>query len=148
MSRLLVGMKCVKREIVQLAHPKSVGIIRIGGKKVSSDVLRTIYIYFMAYVGILIGSVVLVSLDNFDFETNVQCSTYYTWKCRTGYGAGRTDGEFCRVLTALKINIYALTCWRDVWRYSRSWYCLQHRRGAENSRITGGFFSCRLIFYI
>ena len=68
-SRLLVGMKCVKRESVQLAHPKSVGIIRIGGKKVSSDVLRTIYIYFIAYVGILIGSVVLVSLDNFDFET-------------------------------------------------------------------------------
>lgn len=68
-SRLLVGMKCVKREIVQMAHPKSVGIIRIGGKKVSSDVLRTIYIYFIAYVGILIGSVVLVSLDNFDFET-------------------------------------------------------------------------------
>lgn len=68
-SRLLVGIKCVKREIVQLAHPKSVGIISIGGKKVSSDVLRTIYIYFIAYVGILIGSVVLVSLDNFDFET-------------------------------------------------------------------------------
>lgn len=68
-SRLLVGMKCLKREIVQLAHPKSVGIIRIGGKKVSSDVLRTIYIYFIAYVGILIGSVLLVSLDNFDFET-------------------------------------------------------------------------------
>lgn len=68
-SRLLVGIKCVKREIVQLAHPKSVGIIRVGGKKVSSDVLRTIYIYFIAYVGILIGSVVLVSLDNFDFET-------------------------------------------------------------------------------
>ena len=45
------------------------GIILIGGKKVSSDVLRTIYIYFIAYVGILIGSVVLVSLDNFDFET-------------------------------------------------------------------------------
>ena len=62
-------IKHVKREIVQLAHPKSVGIIRIGGKKVSSDVLRTIYIYFIAYVGILIGSVVLVSLDNFDFET-------------------------------------------------------------------------------
>lgn len=68
-SRLLVGMKCVKREITQLVHPKSVGIIRIGGKKVSSDVLRTIYIYFIAYIGILISSIILVSLDNFDFET-------------------------------------------------------------------------------
>ena len=68
-SRLLVGMKCVKREITQLVHPKSVGIIRVGGKKVSSDVLRTIYIYFIAYIGILISSIILVSLDNFDFET-------------------------------------------------------------------------------
>ena len=68
-SRLLVGIKCVKREIVQLAHPKSVGIIQIGGKKVSSDVLRTFYIYFIAYIGILISSILLVSLDNFDFET-------------------------------------------------------------------------------
>ena len=68
-SRLLVGIKCIKREIVQLAHPKSVGIIRIGGKTVGSDILRTIYIYFIAYVGILIVSVMLVSLDNFDFET-------------------------------------------------------------------------------
>ena len=68
-SRLLVGMKCVKREITQLVHPKSVGIIRVGGKKVSSDGLRTIYLYFIAYIGILISSIILVSLDNFDFET-------------------------------------------------------------------------------
>lgn len=104
-SRLLVGIKCVKREIVQLAHPKSVGIIRIGGKKVSSDVLRTIYIYFIAYVGILIGSVVLVSLDNFDFETTFSAVLTTLGNVGPGYGAGRTDGEFCRVLTALKINI-------------------------------------------
>lgn len=29
----------------------------------------TIYIYFIAYIGILISSILLVSLDNFDFET-------------------------------------------------------------------------------
>ena len=88
-SRLLVGIKCVKREIVQLAHPKSVGIIRIGGKKVSSDVLRTIYIYFIAYVGILIGSVVLVSLDNFDFETTFSAVLTTLGNVGHGYGAGR-----------------------------------------------------------
>ena len=104
-SRLLVGMKCVKREIVQLAHPKSVGIIRIGGKKVSSDVLRTIYIYFIAYVGILIGSVVLVSLDNFDFETTF--SAVLTTLGNVGPGMAQVGpmGNFCRVFTAFKINI-------------------------------------------
>ena len=104
-SRLLVGMKCVKREIVQLAHPKSVGIIRVGGKKVSSDVLRTIYIYFIAYVGILIGSVVLVSLDNFDFETTF--SAVLTTLGNVGPGMAQVGpmGNFCRVLTVFKINI-------------------------------------------
>ncbi len=93
-SRLLVGIKCVKREIVQLAHPKSVGIIRIGGKKVSSDVLRTIYIYFIAYVGILIGSVVLVSLDNFDFETTFSAVLTTLGNVGPGMAQGGPMGNF------------------------------------------------------
>ncbi len=102
-SRLLVGMKCVKREIVQLAHPKSVGIIRIGGKKVSSDVLRTIYIYFIAYVGILIGSVVLVSLDNFDFETTF--SAVLTTLGNVGPGMAKVGpmGNFAEFSTLSKL---------------------------------------------
>ena len=102
-SRLLVGIKCVKREIVQLAHPKSVGIIRIGGKKVSSDVLRTIYIYFIAYVGILIGSVVLVSLDNFDFETTF--SAVLTTLGNVGPGMAKVGpmGNFAEFSTLSKL---------------------------------------------
>ena len=102
-SRLLVGIKCVKREIVQLAHPKSVGIIRIGGKKVSSDVLRTIYIYFIAYVGILIGSVVLISLDNFDFETTF--SAVLTTLGNVGPGMAQVGpmGNFAEFLPLSKL---------------------------------------------
>ena len=52
-----------------MIHPKAVSIIRMNGKKVDTDVLTNLYIYLMAYIGIVAGSVLLVSIDNMDFGT-------------------------------------------------------------------------------
>ena len=42
-SRLIMAVKGIKREVMQLLHPKSVNIIRVNGKKVSGDVVRAVY---------------------------------------------------------------------------------------------------------
>lgn len=68
-SRFLMVLKCIKREIKQMVHPKSISIIRVNDKKVGTDVLRSLYVYLMAYAGIVVGSVLLVSIDNLDFGT-------------------------------------------------------------------------------
>lgn len=68
-SRFLMLLKCVKREVKQMAHPKSVSIIRVNGRKVEADVLKNLNIYFMAYAGIIGLSILIVSLDNRDFGT-------------------------------------------------------------------------------
>lgn len=68
-SRLLAALKSVKREIKQLIHPKSINIIRINGKKMSPDILRGIYVYLLAYAGIALVSLLVVSVDNMDFGT-------------------------------------------------------------------------------
>lgn len=68
-SRLIMAVKSIKREIQQMVHPKSVNIIRVNGKKVSSDVIRTVYIYLIAYALIFMLSVMIVAVDNFDFTT-------------------------------------------------------------------------------
>lgn len=68
-SRFLMVLKSIKREIKQMVHPKSVSIIRVNGKKIGTDILRSLYIYLLAYAGIFVGSVLIVSLDNFDFGT-------------------------------------------------------------------------------
>ena len=52
-----------------MVHPKSVNIIRVNGKKVSSDVLRTVYVFLIAYALIFMLSVMIVAVDNFDFTT-------------------------------------------------------------------------------
>lgn len=68
-ARFLMMLKCIKREIVQMVHPKAIRIIRMNGKKMDQDILRVLNIYLMAYVLTLVGSVLLVSVDNMDFGT-------------------------------------------------------------------------------
>lgn len=70
-SRFLIVLKSIKREIKQMVHPKSVSIIRINGKKIGADTLRGVYIYLLSYIAIMVGSILLVALDNFDFGSTV-----------------------------------------------------------------------------
>lgn len=68
-SRLLIVLKVIKREIKQMAHPKAVSIIRVNGKKMNPDIVRKVSVYLMAYAAIAFGSMLVVSLDNMDFAT-------------------------------------------------------------------------------
>lgn len=68
-SRVLILLKSVKQEVKRMLHPKAVTIVRVNGKKVSNDTMRTVYIYFICYIFIFMGSVLLVSINNFDFAT-------------------------------------------------------------------------------
>lgn len=68
-SRFLILLKSIKREIQRIMHPKSVGVVKINGKRVSKETVDGVYIYFICYVVVLIISVLLVSLDNKDFST-------------------------------------------------------------------------------
>ena len=70
-SRLLMVFKCIKREVMHMAHPKSVNVIRVNNKKVGSDVLRSLYVYLMAYGVLMVGSILIVSIDNKDFATTI-----------------------------------------------------------------------------
>lgn len=68
-SRFMIVIKSIKREIKQMLHPKSVNLIKVNGRKIGPDVLRVVYIYLLAYMGIVVGSILLVSIDNLDFGT-------------------------------------------------------------------------------
>ena len=68
-SRILILLKSVKREMKRLLHPKSVNIVMMNEKKVKDETLQGVYVYFIAYIAIFMVSVLLVSLNNFDFTT-------------------------------------------------------------------------------
>lgn len=68
-SRILILLKSVKREMKRLLHPQSVNLVKINHKKVSEGTMQGVYMYFIAYIGVFILSVLIVSLNNFDFTT-------------------------------------------------------------------------------
>ena len=68
-SRVLILLKSIKRDLKQIVHPKSINIVKVNGKKVGEETVNDAFIYLIAYVGIVIISVLSVSLNNFDFAT-------------------------------------------------------------------------------
>ena len=68
-SRVIMIVKSIKKEVNQMIHPKSVNIVRVSGKKMSNDVLHNVYIFMLSYISIVVVSVLIVSLDNFDFTS-------------------------------------------------------------------------------
>lgn len=70
-SRILIALKSVKREMKRLLRPKSVNVVKVNGKKIKEETMQGVYVYFIAYVTIFILSVLLVSLNDFDFATTL-----------------------------------------------------------------------------
>ncbi len=70
-SRLLITVKAIRRELYSLVHPRAVKKVRMDGAPIESAVLRSIFIYLTAYFAIFGGSVLIISLNGFDFETNM-----------------------------------------------------------------------------
>ncbi len=70
-ARVLLLLKGLRRNIRQLLNPKKVLVVRTAGRPVSETVLENTNAYLAAYVTILIGSILLISLDGFGTETNV-----------------------------------------------------------------------------
>ncbi len=69
-SRLLILLKSFRKEIRKLLHPRSVTPIKLEGKPIDSTVSHGAMSYFMMYILIMMMSVLLISVDNFDFTTN------------------------------------------------------------------------------
>lgn len=63
-------IKAGKERTGSLFHPQSVKIIKLEGKKLEHDIIRSVNAYFIAYALVFAVSLLLVSLDNFDFTTN------------------------------------------------------------------------------
>lgn len=69
-SRILILAKSIFREIKIAAHPRITKKITMNGRPLDHETTRNVSVYMCAYVAILIVSVLIISLDNFDFTTN------------------------------------------------------------------------------
>lgn len=69
-SRLLVMLKTVKKQLAFYIHPRSIKKIKIDGRQVEHEVVRSINVFLITYIMIFGFSVLLLGFDNYDFTTN------------------------------------------------------------------------------
>lgn len=69
-SRFLIMLKTVKKELQQLLHPRSIKKIKIDGKAVEHEVVRSTNVFLIVYILIFSFSILLIAFDNLDMTTN------------------------------------------------------------------------------
>ena len=69
-SRILILFKSTIREIKHILRPRSVNVIRLDGEVLPDETVRAAGSYFIIYIMLLFGTITLISIDGFSFETN------------------------------------------------------------------------------
>ena len=69
-SRVVMAFKNIKNEIASFVHPKSIHTLRMEGKIVKNDVVRSVNTYLVLYFLVFAVSVLLISIENFSLETS------------------------------------------------------------------------------
>ncbi|MBQ8780809.1 MAG: TrkH family potassium uptake protein [Oscillospiraceae bacterium] len=69
-SRIIILIKGIGKELEMLVHPRQVKKIMIDGNAIGHDVVRSVNVYMVCYVMIYVVSMLVLSFDNHDFITN------------------------------------------------------------------------------
>ena len=93
-SRLLILGKSVSKEVRQIIHPRSVNIIRVDDGPGSVDMVHSVLRFFPAYIFCLIGGILIVSLDNYDFVTTFSSALTCIGNVGPGLGVVGPVGNF------------------------------------------------------
>lgn len=83
-SRMLLLLKSVGRNIRRMLRPRSVSRVHMDGQLIEEETLHGVYGYMTVYGMIAIFTILLISLDNFSIETNVTA----TLACLNNIGPG------------------------------------------------------------
>lgn len=74
-SRILILIKGMAKELKTLVHPKQVKKISIDSKEVEHEVVRSVNAYIVCYVAIFLMSVLILSFEETDLVTNFTAVT-------------------------------------------------------------------------
>jgi trk system potassium uptake protein TrkH len=69
-SRFIIAIKTVFRDIRKMLHPRSVSSVKFEGKTTDEKTINSVSIYFAFYIIIFLALFLIISIEPFDFETN------------------------------------------------------------------------------
>ena len=93
-SRIVIAVKTVLKEMSSLVHPRSVHVLKFEGKIIEHHVIRSINTYIVGYLMVMIGSILLISLNNFDLVTTATAVASAFNNIGPGLGGVGPTGNF------------------------------------------------------
>ena len=100
--RVIVALKYCYRELFLLLHPHAVSRIKLGGKPVSEDVVRSVIGFLALYVGIFAAGILLVALTGVDFTTSIAAVAATLGNVGPGFGTIGPTENFAHIPEAAK----------------------------------------------
>lgn len=70
-SRALLLSRCIHRDLRKISHPRAVKVVKLDGNAVDEGTLARVFSFFTCYAFIVSFSFLILSLDNFSFQTTI-----------------------------------------------------------------------------
>jgi len=102
-SRIVIIFKKLMNDFVSLIHPRSVRTVKLDNKAVEDKTVHEIAYFFILYFFIIGLITLLVSLDNFDFETTLSSVVACISNIGPGFGLVGPVGNFSMFSSLSKI---------------------------------------------
>ena len=105
LSRMILYMTSIKKELEFQIHPRSIRKIKMDEKTVEHEVMRSTKAYLIIYFAITVVSLILISLDNFDFATSITAVVACLNDVGPGMGLVGPTGNFAEFSPLSKITL-------------------------------------------
>ena len=93
-SRVLMLLRAIRREIHQIAHPRSVEVVKLDGKVAEESTVHSVLVFVGCYSLILLGAALVVSLDNTPFDVSFSAALTCLSNVGPGLSAIGPTGNF------------------------------------------------------
>lgn len=93
-SRIMIYLKVVKRDLSRMLHPRRVKVLIMDGKRIDSAVLNAALVFLVSYLAVFSISFLLIALDCNDFETAFTSVAATLNNIGPGLGAVGPTGSF------------------------------------------------------
>ena len=105
--RVVMLFKGVKREIRRTVHPRSVAVIRVDGRAVDEEIYGSVALFVFGCFALMIVGTMIVSLDNFDFESTFTAVVACASNMGPGFGMVGPTGNFSQFSDMSKLVLSA-----------------------------------------
>ena len=106
-SRAMILLRTIRREINRLVHPRRVTAVRCDGKALGSEVQRGVSIYFALYCLCILVTFLCLSGEPFSLETNLSAAVSCFNNVGPGLGAVGPAGSYAGYSVLSKLLLSA-----------------------------------------